>query len=113
MKTSTFSWYCKENVPVIKHPAWWQVWRKAAMGYKEQTVRHMIADIPEDEAQVILNNGPLDRNTTPTGRVILRLMGREVGMVQLEEHRQDYSGEGIKGVEYVRTNLMCFSEARQ
>ena len=109
MKTYTFSWYCKENVPVLKHPAWWQVWRKAELGYKEQTVRHMIADIPEDEAQTIINNGPFGHSVTTTGRVILRVMGREVCMVQLEEHHRGYGGEGVEGVEYFHTNLMRYS----
>jgi hypothetical protein len=111
MTTYTFSWYRKDRVPSIRHPKWWQFWKRAELVYTNQWARHCLLEIPKDEADVLMD---LSADKVEE-RLIHRLLGPDVKMVQLEStgHPTPYvattTDARFAGKRYVR-NLMTRSD---
>lgn len=69
--------YCKKvKVPVLVRRPWWNLVGRDTIKMREQLHRHVIADIPETEAKLLIGD-------SATMRLICKVLG-EIQMVQLE-----------------------------
>lgn len=96
------SWRSTDSVPTIRHPLWWQFWKRAELFYETRAVRHAILDIPQDEADLLISatNGFWNNQH---GRLLRRFMGGQPRQVQLErlgEHSGYIATTTIDGEKY-------------
>ena len=78
------SYYVMRTFCYIKHPKWWQVWKKAELCTGRRLERMVFHSIPKDEADIIIQASK-DWWASSLGRLLRRLMGDDVQRVQLEE----------------------------
>ena len=81
MRTYILSWFRTDRVPSFVYPRWWQFWRQAEVCFSDARVRHCVTHIQQDEADVLLAGDW----STPTKRLLRKVMGPGAGMVQLED----------------------------
>ena len=77
----TLSWYTKEPVVYLKRRPWWSLFGRDTLEYRVMEQRHAILGVPEDEAALLMGT---QFNYGPFRNLILRLMGKDVWMVQFE-----------------------------
>lgn len=87
MNSYSLSWYRKKAVTKIRHPKWWQPFKKAELYTERLWVRYSYLGIPEDEKEVIMKHMGCFRSAQwdATGRLLLRLMGDHARDLQLEQ----------------------------
>ena len=92
--TYTLSWCAKERVAYLKRRHWLDVFGHDTLEYRVTEQRHAIYGIPEDEVTP-LKGWPFGDESSK--KLILRLMGTDVWMVQLET-------ETSRGSSYIVTS---------
>ena len=53
-----FSYYKKVKVPVLIRRPWWNLFGRDALEMREQLQRQCFADIPKDEADLLIGDKP-------------------------------------------------------
>ena len=94
-ETYTLSWCSKERVAYLKRRPWWNLFGCDAFEYRVMEQRRSIFGIPEDEVAMLGANPHFGQGTL--GRLLVRLMGKDVWMVQLET-------ENSRGSHYITTS---------
>ena len=105
--TYTLSFYVMETFYTIKHPRWWEVWKRAELVTGRQLTRKAFLRIPKDEADLIIAASKSWWNKAE-GRLLLRLMGEFPRRIQLEEGT---SSAYLTPSEYVRTTNHLYNSA--
>ena len=103
MTTYTFSYYSPTKTPVLKRRPWWNLFGRDTIVTEETLGRRVIADIPQDEADLILAASENYWNTA-FGRIFVRMLGK-VSMVQLESDPQATSYIPTTGARRVTNRL--------
>ena len=89
MSVYTFSWYVRKHCAMIEHPKWWQPFRKARLVHTLQWKRIALAGLSEDEGKILMRGGNfLEHPTDAAQRLVRRMMGADIDMVQLEYGEQ-------------------------
>lgn len=84
MKTYTFSYLKKTPHTYLVRRPWWNLWGRDSLETEYRWTRHSHNGLSKAEADILIGASQ-DYWHSPMSTLLLRMMGNEVWMVQVEE----------------------------
>ncbi len=79
----TFSYCVKVSTPYLKRRPWWNLWGRDSIETKETWQRMVVNDLSKAEADILISASS-GHFSDPYGALLLRVMGKNPNMIQLE-----------------------------